>query len=422
MTVNTPLLPNRRLTRMRMAATGILAVMAGLYVFSRSYHDTWPWLEWLRAFSEAGMIGGLADWFAVTALFRHPLGLPVPHTAVIPQEKDRIGKALAQFVRGNFLTADRICKQVSELKLIQRLAHWMSSPEQAEKLARQTVETIPTLLDSLEKHDSHHRIASRLIDQLRTIHPNDVSGKLLAWLLSENRYRQILAPLLVQIAEALEFNKERIEEAAGRKAPLQKIPLIGKLSKALAEDISDRATGNAGEKLIAASKDPNEPLWDIIHEQIIATQAQLSTNPELASQLEAIRDQWLDDPQSSELADRLWKQLRQSIDHDLTRDTPHSIKHLSTAVVSLGNNLGANPQLAGNIETLLLEGIAQILDQHGEHLETMIRQTIEEWDPDTLMAKLEQQVGPDLQYIRINGTLIGGFVGILIHWLGNAIW
>jgi len=407
---------------MRVIATGILVVMAGLYVFSRSYQDTWPWLEWLRAFSEAGMIGGLADWFAVTALFRHPLGLPIPHTAVIPREKDRIGKALAQFVRGNFLTSDRICKQVSELKLIQRLAHWMSSPEQADKLARQAVETIPTLLNSLEKHDTHHRIASRLIDQLRTIHPNEVSGKLLAWLLSENRYRQLLAPLLAQLAEALSSNKKRIEEAAGRKAPLQKIPLIGKLSKALAEDISDRATGNVGEKLIAASKDPNEPLWDIIHEQIMATQDQLSTNPELANQLEVIRDQWLDDPQSSELADRLWQQLRQSIDHDLTRDTPHSIKHLSTAVVSLGNNLDKNPQLAGKIEILLLEGIAQILDQHGEHLETMIRQTIEEWDPDTLMAKLEQQVGPDLQYIRINGTLIGGFVGIFIHWLGKAIW
>ena len=102
---------------MRLAAAGILALMAGLYIFSRSYQDQWPWLEWLRAFSEAGMVGGLADWFAITALFRHPLGLPIPHTAIIPREKDRIGAALAQFVRGNFLTADLICKQAKDCLL-----------------------------------------------------------------------------------------------------------------------------------------------------------------------------------------------------------------------------------------------------------------------------------------------------------------
>ena len=113
---------NPRLKRIRLAAGGILAIMAGLYIFSRSYEDQWPWLVWLKAFSEAGMVGGLADWFAVTALFRHPLGLPIPHTAVIPREKNRIGNALAQFVRGNFLTANLICQQAQELKLVQRLS------------------------------------------------------------------------------------------------------------------------------------------------------------------------------------------------------------------------------------------------------------------------------------------------------------
>ena len=422
MTLDDPLPTNHRLIRMRVAATGILAVMASLYVFARSYQDTWQWLEWLRAFSEAGMVGGLADWFAVTALFRHPLGLPIPHTAVIPREKDRIGKALAQFVRGNFLTSDRICKQVRELKLIQRMAHWMASPEQANKLAQQSIETIPTMLDSLEEHDAHRRITSRVIDQLRTLQPNDVGGSLLTWLLSDNRYRQLLAPALAQLATALAANKLRIEEVAGSKAPLQKVPFLGKLSKAIAEDISERATGSIEEKLIAASHDPENPLWDIIQEQIIAAQHQLSTNPELASQLENIRDQWLDAPQSAQLADRLWLQLRQSLDHDLSRDRPKSIEHLSTAVVSLGNNLDQNPDLARNIESILLESIAQILDQHGEHIESMIRQTIEEWDPDTLMKKLEQQVGPDLQYIRINGTLIGGLVGIALHAIGILLW
>ncbi len=407
---------------MRVVATGILAVMAGLYVFSRSYQHQWPWLEWLRAFTEAGMVGGLADWFAVTALFRHPLGLPIPHTAVIPREKDRIGRALAQFVRGNFLTADRICKQARELQLVQRMGHWMTSPVQANKLARQVMQTVPTALDALETHNAHQAISEKLIDQLRTLQPHEISQKLLAWLLAERRYRQLLAPLLVQIATALAANKDGIETAAGRKAPLGKIPLLGRVSRAIAEGISERATDDAREQLLSASEDTEDPLWDIIHEQLARMHTQLGSHPELINQLVRIRDHWLDDPQSGELAVRLWRQLRQGLDHDLTREAPHSIDHLGTAIVAVGTAIDQNPELAHNIESVLLDGITQILDQHGAHLETMIRQTIEEWDPDTLMKKLEQQVGPDLQFIRINGTLFGGLVGILLHAVGQIIW
>ena len=420
---------NQRQSRMRrtkLAAGSILAAMAGLYVFCRCFQETWPMLEWLRAFSEAGMVGGLADWFAVTALFRHPLGIPIPHTAVIPREKDRIGRALATFVRGNFLTSERICKQVRDLQLVQRMAHWMTSPKQAEKIARQTVGTIPTILDTLENNQSHHFITARLIEQLRTIKPNQVSHKLLGWLLAENRYRQLLAPLLAQIATALVANKERIEQAAGSKAPLAKLPLLGKISKAIAESISERAAGSIGEKLITASQDPTAPLWDMIHEQIVAVQNQLASNPELIKQLDDIRDSLLDSaPPGSTgntLTERLWYQLREKLEQDLKRDKPVSIGHLASTIMALGKSIDQDPQLMANIEFLLLDGISRILDQHGKHLETMIRHTVEEWDPDTLIQKLEQQIGPDLQFIRINGTLIGGLVGLALHATGKLFW
>ena len=418
-----------RMRRTKLAAGSILAAMAGLYVFSRSFQETWPMLEWLRAFAEAGMVGGLADWFAVTALFRHPLGIPIPHTAVIPREKDRIGRALASFVRGNFLTSERICKQARDLQLIPRIAHWISGPVQAEKIARQTVGTMPAILDALENHQLHQRITDRAIKRLHTIEPHRISHKLLEWLLSENRYRQLLAPLLAQMAGALATNKERIDRAAGSKAPLGKVPLLGKISKIIAENISDRATENIELKLIAASQDSSAPLWDIIHEQILAMQDQLVTNPELISELENIRDSLLGNepdgstsPALTEYAERLWQQLRQRLDHDLSREAPISAAQLSTAIITLGQSIEKNPKLAANIEALLLDGISRILDQHGEHLETMIRHTVEEWDPDTLIQKLEQQIGPDLQFIRINGTLIGGLVGLALHATGKLFW
>ena len=413
---------NPRLKRIRLAAGGILAIMAGLYIFSRSYEDQWPSLVWLKAFSEAGMVGGLADWFAVTALFRHPLGLPIPHTAVIPREKNRIGNALAQFVRGNFLTANLICQQAQELKLVQRTARWMTQEEQALKLSSQALHMLPTALDALEKNGTHKLLTTKLTEQLQTLEPHTISSKLLTWMLSDNRYRQLLAPVLAQLASTLAHNKERIETAAGKEAPLTRVPLLGRISRAIAEDMSDRATGSIETKLIAASKDETEPLWDIIHEQILRAKEHVQTNPELKDQLENIRDQWLGNPQSGELAERIWIQIRQSLENDLSSDTPKTVDHLAAIIVATGSSIEQNPDLAEKIESILLDGIEQILDQHGEHLENMIRRTIDEWDADTLMQKLENQVGPDLQYIRINGTLIGGLVGIALHAIGHLIW
>ncbi len=407
---------------MRIAAGGILAVMAVLYIVSRSYQHQWPWLEWVRAFAEAGMVGGLADWFAVTALFRHPLGLPIPHTAVIPKEKDRIGAALAQFVRGNFLTANLICKQARDLKLVQRTASWLTNTQQAQRLAGQTLHMLPTAFDALESNHTHKALTSKLTEQLRTLEPHTISSKLLAWMLAENRYRQLLAPVLSQLASALTHHKESIETAAGNKAPLTKIPLLGRISRAIAEDMSERATDSMQAKLLAASEDHTEPLWDIIYQQLLKTKEHCENNTDLRQQLENIRDEWLEHPQHGELTTRLWHQIRESLDQDLASENPKAVQHLTAIIIAAGSSIEQNPDLAQKIELTLLDGIEQILEKHGGHIEAMIRETIEEWDAQTLMEKLEHQVGPDLQFIRINGTLIGGLVGVTLHAIGQLIW
>lgn len=413
---------NPRLKRIRLAAGGILAIMAGLYIFSRSYENQWPWLVWLKAFSEAGMVGGLADWFAVTALFRYPLGLPIPHTAVIPREKDRIGSALAQFVRGNFLTSSLICKQARELQLIQRTATWLTKEKQANKLAGQALHMFPTALDALEKNGTHTLITSKLTEQLRTLEPHSISSKLVTWMLTENKYRELLAPLLTQLASVLAYNKEKIESAAGDKAPMTKVPLLGRLSRAIAEDFSERATDSMEAKLILASKDDTDPLWDTIHHQLVRVREHFDTNTDLKLQLESIRDQWLENPENGELTERIWTKIRNSLTQDLSSKQPKTVAHLAAVIIAAGSSIEKNPELAHKIEHILIDGLEQILEKHGDHLETMIRETIEEWDAQTLIEKLEQQVGPDLQFIRINGTIIGGLVGITLHAIAYFIW
>lgn len=413
---------NPRLGRSRRAAGTLLLVMAALYVVARSYRHLWPWLEWVKAFAEAGMVGGLADWFAVTAIFRHPLGLPIPHTAVVPREKDRIGQALAQFVRGNFLTSERICKQARELGLVQRIATWLARPGKADQLAQRVLGAVPTGLDALEKNDAHQRISAGIIGQLRAFDPADGLEKLIDWLLEGQRNRHVLAPLLAQLAHTLEANKGRIESAAGDKAPLSDVPLLGRLSRALAEDFSSRTTGSIGIRLLAASQDTGEPLWETVEQQLAAAREQLQTNPALREQLQAIRDTWLDDAASNQFGRKVWDQLRGSLERDLATEAPVTRRHLAHLITAAGEALENDPGMAANIDDMLTDALGQVLDKHGEHLETMIRETIEEWDADTLMRKLEQQVGPDLQFIRINGTLIGGLVGITLHAVGKIFW
>lgn len=413
---------NPRLGRSRRAAGTLLLVMAALYVAARSYRHLWPWLEWVKAFAEAGMVGGLADWFAVTAIFRHPLGLPIPHTAVVPREKDRIGQALAQFVRGNFLTSERICKQARELGLVRRIATWLARPGKADQLAQRVLGAVPTGLDALEKNDAHQRISAGIVGQLRAFDPADGLEKLIDWLLEGQRNRHVLAPLLAQLAHTLEANKGRIESAAGDKAPLSDVPLLGRLSRALAEDFSSRTTGSIGVRLLAASQDTGDPLWETVEQQLAAAREQLQANPALREQLQAIRDTWLDDAASNQFGRKVWDQLRGSLERDLATEAPVTRRHLAHLITAAGEALENDPGMAANIDDMLTDALGQVLDKHGEHLETMIRETIEEWDADTLMRKLEQQVGPDLQFIRINGTLIGGLVGITLHAVGKIFW
>ena len=413
---------NHKLVRMRRIATAILVFMAALYAFARSYQEMFPALEWLRAFAEAGMVGGLADWFAVSALFRHPLGLKIPHTAVIPREKDRIGRSFAQFIHGNFLTAERICKQARDLELVSRMAQWMAEPKKSNQLAKQVLSAVPAALDTMEKYDAHHLVRDTFIAQVKTVKPDEVCAKATSWLLQGNRYRRVLAPALVQLANALSANKENIDDAARSNAPLQKVPILGKLSGTLAEVMSDRATGNIAESLMDASAREDAPLWDTIGEQLVSLEGHFHTNEGLREQLEGLREQWLGDKQSAELASRLWQQLRGSLDADLASDTPVTAHYLGGMIASLGGAVVEDADLAENIESTLLEALSDILTKHGDYLQTMIRTTIEEWDADTLMKKLENQVGSDLQFIRINGTLIGGLVGLFLHGVGHLIW
>lgn len=405
----------RKLRKFRYIASAILLLMLTFYIIAVSYRHQYPWLEWLKAFAEAGMIGGLADWFAVSALFRHPLGIPIPHTAIIPSKKNVIAKSLATFISTNFLSTDNLVSKAQDLKLIDHSIHFLESPENVKKIATSISATLPKLLNTLKEQKTHEAVATHIFTHLKELDPSSSIDKLVDWLLEEERYKTKLSPFLTQLALALSANKEIIDTAARDNAPLAKVPVLRRISQNIAEGMSGKATINIEEALTDASSNPESSVWSTVAEMLQKLQLQLRESQDMQQQLSTLRDQWLNEQNSSVLANNLWDILGKKLANDLDSSNPTSTEEITNIINSLTRSLAGDALLKKKLESFLFQKFQLLMSQISPKVETIIINTVQEWDSHSFSSKLETQVGADLQYIRINGTVIGGILGIIIH-------
>lgn len=406
---------NRKLRKFRYIASAILLLMLAFYILAVCYREQYPGLEWLKAFAEAGMIGGLADWFAVTALFRHPLGIPIPHTAIIPSKKNVIAKSLATFISTNFLSTDNLVSKAQDLKLVDKGIHFLEAPENVEKIASSITAVLPNLLDTLKNQQTHEAVTTQIFAQLKQLDASSTIDKLVNWLLEEERYKSKLSPFLTQLALALSANKEVIDTAARDNAPLAKVPILRRISQSLAEGMTGKAAVNIEEALIDASSNPDSPVWNTVAEMLQKLQVQLKESEDMQQQLNTLRDQWLSQQNSSALANNLWEMLGEKLAIDLDSSNPKSAQEVANIINSLTQSLVDDPALKKKLESFLFQKFQLLISNISPKVETMIIDTVQGWDPHSFSSKLETQVGADLQYIRINGTIIGGILGIIIH-------
>ena len=406
---------NRKLRKFRYIASAILLLMLAFYILAVCYREQYPGLEWLKAFAEAGMIGGLADWFAVTALFRHPLGIPIPHTAIIPSKKNVIAKSLATFISTNFLSTDNLVSKAQDLKLVDKGIHFLEAPENVEKIASSITAVLPNLLDTLKNQQTHEAVTTQIFAQLKQLDASSTIDKLVNWLLEEERYKSKLSPFLTQLALALSANKEVIDTAARDNAPLAKVPILRRISQSLAEGMTGKAAVNIEEALIDASSNPDSPVWNTVAEMLQKLQVQLKESKDMQQQLNTLRDQWLSQQNSSALANNLWEMLGEKLAIDLDSSNPKSAQEVANIINSLTQSLVDDPALKKKLESFLFQKFQLLISNISPKVETMIIDTVQGWDPHSFSSKLETQVGADLQYIRINGTIIGGILGIIIH-------
>ena len=395
---------------MKIAATGLLVAMAVTFFTARALEPAYPWLAWVKAFAEAGMVGGLADWFAVTALFRHPLGLPIPHTAIIPRNKDRIGEALATFIQQNFLVASVVARRMRNLDLAGAAGRFLQAPEGKETRIRQGASRlIADIFEGLDDERLGGLFKTALAGRLRTMQVAPVIGHALASSINEDRHVPMLEAAIRWTARALDANESLIRDMV-KKRTSWVLKLAGVDSK-----IGDSIIEGLRKLTVEMHTDPAHPVRIRIEQALADLANDLQTNPETQAKVEEWKNQLLDNKSVGLWIDTLWQKGREAIIRSARNPDAALAGKLGEVLKSMGQSLEKDERIRAAINQFARRAVAGMAASYGGSIVKLVSETIRSWDAQTITDRLESAVGRDLQYIRINGTLVGGSVGLLLH-------
>jgi uncharacterized membrane-anchored protein YjiN (DUF445 family) len=396
--------------QMRIVATGLLIAMAALYVAARSTEGLHPAIGYVRAFAEAAMVGGLADWFAVTALFRHPLGLPIPHTAIIPRNKDRIGETLASFLRDNFLTPAVVARRMARLDVAGAAGRLLAAPSAGDDRLRRGASRL--LADSLEALDDERlggMLKGALVQRIGQLKVAPLLGQLLTAAMKDGRHQPVIDAIIRWAARTLDANSALIQHMVHERAGT--IMRWTGLDETLATKIIEGL-----EKLLAeAAEDPDHRLRIKAEEGLMTLAFDLQHDPAMQARVDRIRDEMIANPAMQRWLDGLWQAARAGL-LKAARD-PQAVLagRLGEATRQIGETLRDDPALKSLVNRFARRVAAGTAARYGGNIVTLVSETVRGWDAQTVTDRLENAVGRDLQYIRINGTLVGGLVGVALH-------
>ncbi|MES2356741.1 MAG: DUF445 domain-containing protein [Gemmatimonadota bacterium] len=402
----------KRFALLLLLASGIVFVIA--LIMERHYG--WIWLGYVRAAAEASVVGGVADWFAVTALFRHPLGIPIPHTAIVPARKDRIGRALGNFVQQNFLDREVVARKLAALRLGDRTAQWLSEPANARTVTRATAHALTSAANVLRDEDVQSFLERTAGDRLRSVQVAPLLGRALRLLTADGRHQELLDEALRLAARATEANDTLIREKVQEQTPWW-IPTI------VDRRISDRVVSGIGRTLAEVSADPDHPLRLKFDHAVRNFIERLQSSPETIARAEALKEELLADAATREFIGTVWSDVKRKLrDYALlTEDAEFSGGKLEGAIASLAHNALEDPVLSEKLNNWIDQAVLAAVDVSRAEIAQLISGTVSAWDPQETSRRIELQIGRDLQFVRINGTIVGGMVGLLLYALTRAL-
>jgi uncharacterized membrane-anchored protein YjiN (DUF445 family) len=417
----------RHLQQMKLFNTGLLLAVTLLFVVARLQHDGAIW-GWLAAFAEAAMIGALADWFAVVALFRHPLGLPIPHTAIIPRNKARIADNLAVFIRDKFLATETLVAKLRAFDPAHKLAAWLAQRDNADLLAGKLVDIVINGLDFIDDVRVQAVLRETLHQRLQQIDVGKVASQLLGMLTEGQRHQALLNSALRKLAALLDEPDMQqslatvIIEISGREYPklLKMLGLVADTDE-FSLKIANSLVGSINRWLHDISDDPDHPRrqqFDVVVDDFLAN---MQHDPAYRQKIEQWKQQLLAAPVVAEYIGGLWLQLKDWLRQDLRNDDSRLRQKLTAGASHFGQWLAANPPLRDSINDHIAGAARGWALELRETISSHIASTVKQWEDSELVRELELSVGSDLQYIRVNGTLVGGLIGILLHALALVL-
>lgn len=389
---------------MRAVATSLLVVMALLFIAS-----TWamkavhPQFVWLQAFAEAALVGGLADWFAVTALFRHPMGLPIPHTAIIPKSKDRIGEALALFLRDNFLTPMNVARRLDRFDAAGMLANMLERPASGGRVRRGLGQLMGQLFDSDAGAAVMRRLQDGALGRLRDMQISPLLGRMLEAMMADGRHRPVIDSLIRWAARTLD-SQEGLIRAMVEERTSWVLRLVN-----VDERISNELVGGLRGLLHDLAEDPDHPVREKADKALANLAFDLQHMPETREKVEAMKRDLMANPAVADWMEGLWDQLKQYLKSMAEGGTTSEIAG------TMGGALRSDAALSQAVNQLARRAIVGTVADHGDSIVQIVSDTVKGWDARTITEKMEAAVSRDLQYIRLNGTLIGGSIGLVIH-------
>ena len=395
---------------MKVVATGLLIVMALLFIACRALEQHYPALSYAKSFAEAAMVGGLADWFAVTALFRHPLGVPIPHTAIIPRNKDRIGEALANFIRENFLIPSVVARRMRTLDVSAAAGRFLQTPSsEGTRIRAGASRLIADIFESLDDERLGGIVKGAISARLRHTEVSPLLGHALASAINDDRHVPMLEAAIRWTARALDANEQLIREMVHKKAnwALKLAGLDARLADAIIEGLRKLT--------VEMSTDPTHPVRQKIEEALAQLANDLQARAETRERVEAIKDQLLDNRSVSLWLDTIWQKGREAVVRAARNPDAALAGKLGDVLKSMGATLEKDGRIRSAINQFARRAIVGMAASYGGSIVKLVSETIRGWDARTVTARLELAVGRDLQYIRINGTIVGGLVGLILH-------
>jgi uncharacterized membrane-anchored protein YjiN (DUF445 family) len=401
------------LRRMKLIAAGLLVAAAVVFTITRLAGGG-GWVGYVEAFAEAAMVGALADWFAVTALFRHPLGLPIPHTAIIPRRKYQIGRSLGEFVEGNFLTREVLGERLAQAGVGRLLGAWLALPVNAARAADGLADALHGTLEVLDDREIQHGLERIVESRVRATPAAPLVGRMIDLAVDGDHHQRLLDAVLVGLGGFLDDNRVMFRERLDRESPWW-------IPEPVDDRIFEKIYGAVHRFIGDVAGHPEHEVRRSIDARVTSFAERLRHDPALLAKGEELKEELLAHPDARAWLASLWAEAKRAMLHAAADPASELRARMATSLQRMGERLLVDAELQAKVDGWVERSVSYVVDHYRSEVSDLIATTVERWDATSTARKIEVQVGRDLQFIRINGTLVGGLAGLGIHAVGQLI-